>query len=73
MINCKSWYECVYHNEYCQVCEYTNHSPNQQKSRSQTGYMFICGGTVIYWLSTNEFIVAISLNHIETIVIHEES
>ena len=43
------------------------------KARSQTGYVFICGGTVISWRSTMQSIVAISSNHAEIIAIHEAS
>ncbi|XP_069145705.1 secreted RxLR effector protein 161-like [Solanum lycopersicum] len=43
------------------------------KARSQTGYVFICGGTAISWRSTKHSIVTASSNHAEIIVIHEAS
>ena len=43
------------------------------KARSQTGYLFRYGGTVISWRSTKQSIVATSSNHAEIIVIHESS
>ena len=46
---------------------------NPHKARSQTGYVFIYGGTVISWRSTKQSIVATSSNHAEIIVIHEAS
>ncbi|PHT90557.1 hypothetical protein T459_05670 [Capsicum annuum] len=44
---------------------------NPHKSRSQTGYVFICGGTSISWRSTKQSILATLSNHAEIIVIHE--
>ena len=42
------------------------------KARSQTGYVFTIGGTVISWRSTQkQTLVATSSNHTETIVLHE--
>ncbi|PHT88088.1 hypothetical protein T459_10194 [Capsicum annuum] len=43
------------------------------KARSQTGYVFICGGTAISWRSTKQSIVVTSSNHAEIIAIHEAS
>ncbi|KAF3674795.1 hypothetical protein FXO37_06224 [Capsicum annuum] len=43
------------------------------KARSQIGYMFICGGTVISWRYTKQSIIATSSNHAEIIAIHEAS
>ncbi|KAM3249554.1 secreted RxLR effector protein like [Capsicum annuum] len=43
------------------------------KTRSQTGYVLICGGTAISWRSKKQSIVATSLNHAEIITIHEAS
>ncbi|XP_069143525.1 secreted RxLR effector protein 161-like [Solanum lycopersicum] len=37
------------------------------KARSQTGYLFICGGTVISWRSKKQSIVATSSNYAEII------
>ena len=42
-------------------------------ARSQTGYVFICGGTAISWRSTKQSIIATSSNHAEIIAIHEAS
>jgi hypothetical protein len=33
--------------------------------RSQTGYLFICGGTTILWRSVKQTITATSSNHAE--------
>ncbi|PHU30451.1 Zinc finger CCCH domain-containing protein 14 [Capsicum chinense] len=41
------------------------------KARSQIGYVFICGSTVISWRYTKQSIVATSSNHAEIIAIHE--
>ncbi|XP_069148031.1 secreted RxLR effector protein 161-like [Solanum lycopersicum] len=46
---------------------------DSHKARSQTGYVFICGGTAISWRSTKKSIEATSSNHAEIIVIHEAS
>ncbi|XP_070045869.1 secreted RxLR effector protein 161-like [Nicotiana tomentosiformis] len=43
------------------------------KARSQTEYVFQCGGTIISWRSTKQSIIATSSNHTEIIVIHEAS
>ncbi|XP_055830819.1 secreted RxLR effector protein 161-like [Solanum dulcamara] len=43
------------------------------KVRSQTGYVFICGGAAISWRSTMQSIMATSSNHAEIITIHETS
>ena len=43
------------------------------KARSQTGYVFISGGTAISWRFTKQSIVATSSNHAEIIAIHEAS
>ncbi|XP_070036789.1 secreted RxLR effector protein 161-like [Nicotiana tomentosiformis] len=47
--------------------------PDPHKARSQTGYVFTCGGTVISWCSTKQSIVATFSNHAEIIAIHEAS
>ncbi len=41
--------------------------------RSQTGYVFTCGGTAISWRSMKQTISATSSNHSEIIAIHEAS
>ena len=42
-----------------------------QKARSQTGYVFTCGETAIYWCSQKQTLVATSSNHAEVIALHE--
>ena len=41
--------------------------------RSQTGYVFLVGGTTISWQSTKQTLAATSLNHVEILVLHEAS
>ena len=41
--------------------------------RSQTGYVFLYGGTAIYWRSIKQTITATSSNHAEILAIHEAS
>ena len=41
--------------------------------RSQTGYVFLYGGTAISWRSTEQTITATSSNHAEILAIHEAS
>ena len=41
--------------------------------RSQTGYLFTCGGTAISWRSVKQTMVATSSNHAELLAIHEAS
>nr|GEV26934.1 T-complex protein 1 subunit epsilon [Tanacetum cinerariifolium] len=43
------------------------------KARSQTGYVFLNGGTVISWRSQKQTLVATSSNHAEVIALHEAS
>lgn len=43
------------------------------QGRSQTGYVFTCGGTAISWRSTKQTLVATSSNHSEILAIHEAS
>ena len=43
------------------------------KARSQTGYVFTCGGTAISWRSVKQTLTATSSNHSEIIAIHETS
>jgi hypothetical protein len=38
---------------------------------SQTGYVFLCGGTAISWKSTKQTMVATSTNHSEIIALFE--
>ena len=41
--------------------------------KSQTSYLFTCGGVTISWRSMKQTISATSSNHVEIIVIHEAS
>ncbi|GJT81215.1 retrotransposon protein, putative, ty1-copia subclass [Tanacetum coccineum] len=41
------------------------------KARSQTGYVFLNGGTAISWRSQKQTLVATSSNHAEVIALHE--
>lgn len=43
------------------------------KALSQTGYVFLCGGTAISWKSTKQTMVATSTNHSEIIALFEAS
>ncbi|XP_021760249.1 uncharacterized protein LOC110725087 [Chenopodium quinoa] len=42
-------------------------------ARSQTGYVFMCGGNSIFWRSMKQTIAATSSNHAEILAIHEAS
>ena len=46
---------------------------NPHNGRSQTGYVFLYGGTAISWCSTKQTITATSSNHVEILAIHEAS
>ncbi|CAL9025188.1 unnamed protein product, partial [Prunus brigantina] len=46
---------------------------DQHKGRSQTRYVFICGGTAISWHSIKQTLVATSSNHSEILALHEAS
>jgi hypothetical protein len=39
--------------------------------RSQTGFVFLCGGTAISWTSSKQTLVATSTNHSEIIALYE--
>ena len=43
------------------------------KARSQTGYLFTCGGTTISWRFVKQTIMATLSNHVEILAIHEAS
>ncbi|GJS56941.1 copia protein [Tanacetum coccineum] len=43
------------------------------KARSQTGYVFLNGGTAISWRSQKQTLVATSSNHAEVIALHDDS
>ena len=42
-------------------------------SKSQTGYVFLCGGTAISWKSSKQSLVSTSTNHSEIIALYEAS
>ena len=42
-------------------------------SKSQTGYVFLCGGTTISWKSSKQTLVSTSTNHSEIIALYEAS
>ena len=42
-------------------------------ARSQTGYVFLCGGTTISWRSIKHTMVTTSSNHSKIIALHEAS
>ncbi|CAH9071213.1 unnamed protein product [Cuscuta europaea] len=44
-----------------------------RKGRSQTGYLFTCGGTSVSWRSMKQTIAETSSNHAELLAIHEAS
>jgi hypothetical protein len=43
------------------------------KGRSQTGYLFTCGSTVISWRLIKQTLIPTSSNHLEIIAIYEAS
>ena len=43
------------------------------KAMSQIEYVFICGGTTIFWRSQKQILIATSSNHAEVIALHEAS
>ncbi|KAL5542384.1 hypothetical protein UlMin_010094 [Ulmus minor] len=49
------------------------HLSDPHKARSQTGYVFTCGGTAISWRSQKQTLVATSSNHAEVIALHENN
>ena len=58
-----------------QLIKYTNarYLSDPHKARSQRGYVFTYGGTIIYWRSIKQTMVATSSNHSEILAIHEAS
>ncbi|GKB94519.1 secreted RxLR effector protein 161-like protein [Tanacetum coccineum] len=46
---------------------------NPHKARSQTGYVFLNGGTAISWRSQKQTLITISSTHDEVIALHEAS
>ncbi|GJZ27792.1 hypothetical protein Tco_0572439 [Tanacetum coccineum] len=51
----------------------TSYLSDPHKARSQTGYVFLNGGTTISWRSQKQTLVATSSNHAKFIVLHEAS
>ena len=43
------------------------------KARSQTGYVFTCGGAAISWCSQKQILIVPFSNHVEVIILHEAS
>ena len=43
------------------------------KTRSQTGYVFTCGGTTISWRSQKQTLIVTSSDYAEVISLHEAS
>ena len=68
---------CLYYSKDCSPDLIGRHNvgylSDPHKIWSQTGYVFICGGTAISWRYTKQPIVATSSNHAEIIAIHEAS
>ena len=44
---------------------------NPNNARSQTGYVFLCGGTAISWRSIKQTMVTTSSNYLEIIALYE--
>jgi len=44
---------------------------DQHNARSQTSFIFLCGGTAISWTSCKQTLVATSTNHSEIIALYE--
>ena len=42
-------------------------------AKSQTGYVFLCGGTAIPWKSSKQSLVSTSTNHSEIIALYKAS
>nr|GEU48344.1 hypothetical protein [Tanacetum cinerariifolium] len=51
----------------------TGYLSDPHKARSQTGYVFLNGGTAISWCSQKQTLVSTSSNHDEVIALHEAS
>ena len=54
---------------------YTNagYLSDPHNARSQTGFVFLHGGTIIFWKSSKQTLVATSTNHSEIITLYEAS
>ena len=46
---------------------------NPNNARSQTGYVFLYGGSAISWRSVKQTMVATSSNHFEILALHDSS
>ncbi|GJR90393.1 retrovirus-related pol polyprotein from transposon TNT 1-94 [Tanacetum coccineum] len=55
------------------LTNYAGYLSDPHKARSQTGYVFLNGGTAISWGSQKQTLVATSSNHVEVIALHEAS
>jgi hypothetical protein len=49
----------------------TGYMSNPHNARSQTGFVFFCGGAAISWRSVKQTLVATSTNHSEIIALYE--
>ncbi|GKB16226.1 retrovirus-related pol polyprotein from transposon TNT 1-94 [Tanacetum coccineum] len=52
------------------LTNYAGYLFDPHKARSQTGYMFLNGGTAISWRTQKQILVATSSNHAEVIALH---
>ena len=52
---------------------YVGYISDPYNAKSQTGYVFLCGGTVISWRSIKQTMVTSSSNHLEIIALYEAS
>ncbi|XP_070665198.1 secreted RxLR effector protein 161-like [Malus domestica] len=50
---------------------YAGYLFDPHRARSQTGYVFTVGDTIICWRSTKQMLVGISCNHAEILALHE--
>jgi hypothetical protein len=48
-----------------------SYMPDPHNARSQTGFVFLCGGAAISWRSVKQTLVATSTNHSEIIALYE--
>jgi hypothetical protein len=60
-------------NTKCKLVGYADagYLSDPHKARSQSGYVFIYGGTAISWRSTKQTSTATSSNHVELIVLYD--
>ena len=52
---------------------YAGYLSDPHKARSQTSYLFTCGGTAISWRSVKQTMTTTSSNHAKILAIHEAS